>query len=203
MDLNKKDWARLQWSIALFIALATTGAIIVSISTKALSDATQVNQQAKQASIAAHGKAANADQEAQELREKIAVYQALEARGIIGQEHRLEWIERIRKIKQDRKLIDLTYELGPQKLIDTKVISPSVNGFDFMVSTMKLKMGLLHENDLLGFLADLRNGIQGYIRVRNCDITRVAPAATTVEHGPAAQLHAECELGWVTLRDKR
>ena len=201
MTLSKKDWSLLQWSIALFVALAIAGVVIVSISTKALNDANKANQQAKQASNTAHGKAARADQEAEELREKIAVYQTLESRGIIGQEHRLDWIEKIGKIKTARKLIDVDYELGPQKLLDSKVVAPSLNGFDIMASPMKLKMGLLHENDLLDFLADLRREIQAYIRVSSCDITRTPAAAG--KQGPVAQLRAECEIEWITLRDKR
>ena len=182
-------------------ALAAAGATIVVISTKALNDSTKANQQARQASIAAHGKAARTDQEAEELREKIAVYQTLEASGIIGQEHRLDWIEKIGKIRKARKLIDLTYEIGPQKLLDAKVVPPNLNGFDIMSSPMKLQMSLLHENDLLDFLADLRKETQAYLRVRSCDLTRATPA--TAEHGPVAQLHADCDIEWITLRDKR
>ena len=201
ITLTKKDWARLQWSIALFVALAAAGAVIVSLSTKALNDAGKANRQAKQAMDAAHGKASRADEEAQELRDKIAVYQAMETRGIIGQEHRLDWIEKIGKLKKSRKLIDVTYELEPQKLLDAKVVAPNLNGFDFMSSPMKLQMALLHENDLLDFLADLRAEIQGYIRVSGCNVTRSTVAAAN--HGPAAQLRAECDLDWITVREKR
>ena len=201
MTLSKKDWKRLQWSIALFVILAGAGAAIVSISTQAMHMADKTNKIAKQDKDAAHGKATRAKEEAHELSEKIAIYQALQDRGIVGQEHRLEWIEQIRSIKKRRKLVDVNYELEPQKLLDAKVVSPSVNGFDILSSPMKLKMALLHENDLLDFLADLRSGIQGYIRVGGCDITRNATAATG--GGPAAQLRAECDLDWITIREKQ
>ena len=66
---------------------------------------------------------------------------------------------------------------------------------------MKLRMELLHENDLLNFLADLRAEVQGYIRVSGCDLAR-SPTAVP-NHGPAAQLHATCDIDWITIRENR
>ena len=206
MTMDKNDWQRLQWSIVLFVALALTGAGIVAIATKSFNEAVKTNQNSKQASDAARSKASRAREDAQHLSEQIGTYEQMQKRGIIGQEHRLDWIEKIRKIKQERKLIDVNYELEPQQLLDAKadhqaaaVAAPNSNGLDFMSSPMKLQMALLHENDLLDFLADLRAGVQGYIRVSKCDISRASVAAT--EHGPTAQLHADCDLQWITLRE--
>lgn len=201
LTLKKKDWARLRWSIVLLLAMTVAGIVIVSMANEALNNAAKANQQATVARNSARSKAAMANQEAQELREKIVVYRTLEARGIIGEEHRLDWIEKIGKIKKARKLIDVTYELAPQKRLDATVVQARGNGFDIMASPMTLQMALLHENDLLDFLSDLRADIQGYIRIRQCDISRVVAAAA--DHGPAAQLRADCEIEWITLREKQ
>ena len=203
MTLDKKDWKLLQWSIVLFVALAVAGAGVVAIATKSFNDAVKTNQQAKQASIAARSRASRAREDAQHLSEQIGTYEKMQTSGVIGQEHRLDWIEKIRKIKQTRKLIDVSYELGPQQLLDAKAgnqaTAPISNGIDFMSSPMKLQMALLHENDLLDFLADLRAGIQGYIRVTKCDLSRTTVAPT--DRGPTAQLRADCDLEWITLRE--
>lgn len=201
ITLRKNDWGRLQWSIALFVALSAAGTVIATIATKALDDAVKANRQALAAKQDAQGKVARARDEEQELREKIGVYQTLVARGIIGQEHRLDWIEKIRKIKQARKLIDVRYEIAPQKPIDSEVAPSALNGFDILSSPMKLDMLLLHENDLLDFLADLRGGVQGYVRVKKCDVARAT--GTAPEHGPAPQLTASCEVCWITIREKQ
>lgn len=200
ITLTKKDWPKLQWGVVLFIVLAAAGAAIVTLSGKAVNDANKANQQAKAARDTARSKVARAAEEASTLREKIVVYQALQSRGIIGQEHRLDWIEKIRKIKEARKLLDMNYELGPQQLIKADVVAPSGNAFDIMASPMKLQMSLLHEDDLLGLLSDLRSGIQGYIRVNHCDIERAGAAAPAA--GPAAQLRANCDIDWITVREK-
>ncbi|WP_220636108.1 hypothetical protein [Georgfuchsia toluolica] len=184
----------------LFIVLAAAGAAIAALSGKAVNDANKANQQAKTAKDTARSKVARAAEEASTLREKIVVYQALQSRGIIGQEHRLDWIEKIRKIKEAHKLLDLNYELGPQQPIKADVVAPSGNAFDIMASPMKLQMALLHEDDLLGLLSDLRNGIQGYIRVNHCDIERAGAAPPAA--GPTAQLRAKCDIDWITVREK-
>lgn len=198
--LTKKDWSKLQLSIVLFVVLVAAGATLATVSGKALGDASHLHKQAKAAEDAAHNKLARADEEAKILREKIALYMALQSLGIIGQEHRLDWIEKIRKVKEARKLINLNYELGPQQLVKTDIVAPSGNIFDIMSSPMKLQMQLLHEDDLLGLLADLRSDIQGYLRVSRCDIERgaAAPAAS----GPAPLLRAECDIDWITVREK-
>ncbi len=167
--LTGKDWPKLQWSVLLLVVLAGAGAATVTLSGRALDSAEKAHQQARAAGNAARDKVARAAEEAVILREKIAIYRTLQSRGIIGQEHRLDWIEKIRKIKEARKLIELNYELGPQQFIKMEIVAPSGNTFDIMASPMKLQMSLLHENDLLGLLADLRGGIQGYIRTDHCD----------------------------------
>lgn len=200
LTLTTKDLPRLQWSILLFIALAAAGAAIASLSHRTLNDASKSHQQAKSIRDNMQGKVARANEEATLLREKITVYQALQSRGVIGQEHRLDWIEKIRSIRKARRLLDLNYELGPQQLIQADVVNPSGNDFDIVASPMELQMSLLHENDLLGLLSDLRNGIKGYLRVNHCDIVRAnsSPPAS----GPAPQLQAECDIDWITLREK-
>lgn len=198
--LTKKDWPKLQWGIVLFVMLSAAGASIAIFSNKLFNDASNTQQQARQARDLARGKAARVNEEAALLREKIAIYLTLQTRGIIGQEHRLDWIENIRKIREARKLLDLNYELGPQQTIEADAGNPGDNAFDIMASPMKLQMSLLHEDDLLGLLSDLRSSVQGYIRVTHCDIERVS--AVSSGSGPAPQLRANCDIDWITVREK-
>lgn len=196
MTLTKKDWPKLQWGIVLFVMLATAGACLAIFSNKVFNAASSAQQQARQTRDLARGKAAHVNEEAAILREKIAIYQTLQSHGIIGQEHRLDWIENIRKIREARKLLNLNYELGPQQVIE----AGTGNAFDIMASPMKLQMSLLHEDDLLGLLSDLRSSVKGYLRVTHCDIERVSAVSSGA--GPAPQLHANCAIDWITVREK-
>jgi hypothetical protein len=147
------------------------------------------------------GKLARASDEEQELRAKILRFQEIAARGLIGPENRLDWVEQIARIRADRKLLDLQYEFSPQHPVDSLTIpsGPSAGGYRFLSSTQQVKLKLLHEGDLLNYIADLRSKIRAHIQIRSCDIERLAP--NPVEKGIAANLSANCQLEWISLQE--
>ena len=183
---------RIRWNLLLFVTTALLGAAIVWYSKTLLTNAQKENKQAVAKRADVQGKLANARNEEQELLDKFARYQSIVARGYIGSERRLDWVEQIRKIKTNRKLLDVFYELEPQQVLD----ATNASGFDFMVSSMRLQMQLLHEEDLLNFLADLREGFRAYTAVKTCTVTRLT------RQGSSVQLAADCTLDWVTLRER-
>lgn len=182
---------RIRWNLAIFLLLSLLGAAAVYTAIGMYSAAQKVDKQAIDKRAEIQSKLANAQNEEQELREKFARYQNIETRGYIGGERRLDWVEQIRKIKTNRKLLDIQYELEPQKVLES-----NSSGYDFMASTMKLQMQLLHEEDLLNFLADLRDSIRAYTSVKSCSVVRRSIP------GNPAQLMADCTIDWITLREK-
>lgn len=181
----------IRWNLLLLLLLSLLGGAAVYVSLGMHAAATKADKQAISKRAEIQGKLANAQNEEQELREKFARYQTIEARGYIGGEKRLDWVEQIRKIKTNRKLIDIQYELDPQKLLEN-----NTSGYDFMVSNMRLQMRLLHEEDLLNFLTDLRENIRALTSVKGCNVVR------QTQPGNAAQLFADCSIDWITLREK-
>jgi hypothetical protein len=138
-----------------------------------------------------------ADEE-REVKEKIAVYRQLTALGILGRERRLEWADAIKRIRAQRGLIDLRYRVAPQKPLVSVPGKPGT--IDFYASTMKVNLALLHEEDLFGFLADLRASGNAYYAVRRCTLSRtgVPPTAASL----AARLNAECDIDLITIVDQ-
>lgn len=203
MSITIADIVRLRWNLAILVVVAIAGAAMIMASQRLVGKAEMTQRQlaAKQRDI--RTKLSRARDEEQEMRSKIALYGQLVDRGVIGQEERLDWVEQIARIKSARRLLDLQYELSPQKTVDETLLpgSPVAGGHEFMASTMKLRMPLLHENDLLGFLADLRLAVHSHLLVRNCGIERAAPVAS--EPGLPAQLRAECTIDWITLREQK
>ncbi|MFA6313929.1 MAG: hypothetical protein WCV99_07055 [Sterolibacterium sp.] len=183
---------RIRWNLALFLATALIGAAMLYYSRTLWTDAQKVHKQATAKRGEVQGKLANAQNEEKELLEKFAHYQDIVARGYIGSERRLDWVEQIRKIKTTRKLLDVLYELEPQQVLD----GTNASGFDFMVSNMRLQMQLLHEEDLLVFLADLRDSMRAYTSVKNCNVMR------QTRPGSSIQLSADCSIDWITLRER-
>jgi hypothetical protein len=70
---------------------------------------------------------------------------------------------------------------------------------DFYASTMTVQLDLLHEEDLLRFLADLRASGNAYYLVRSCNLRRTGQAATGTTITP--RLRANCEIDLITVVD--
>lgn len=132
-----------------------------------------------------------------EIKEKSALFHRISAQGIIGEEQRLEWIELLKAVREKRKLIDLRYELEPQRPLD----GAAGSGFSFFVSPMRVHLELLHEEDLTRFLDDLRGQAKALIQPRNCLLSRQASDHSSAM--AATHLFAECRIDWITLRETR
>lgn len=202
MNISTNDFVRIRWALG-FLLLAVLLAFAMSTTARKLVEKAQIDQrqlEAQQREIRA--RLSRAPDEERELRNKIALFQQLQERGIIGQEERLNWVEQIARIKTARRLFDFQYEVAPQTSLGNSILpgGAQAGDYEFMSSTMNLQMPLLHENDLLGFLADLRNTVHAHLLVRDCNIERLPQS---VERGVAAQLRAVCTIDWITLREKR
>lgn len=129
------------------------------------------------------------------LRSRVIAWQK---QGVIGQPERLEWVELIRVIQESRPLLDVQYEFSaPQPLG-----AASPEGYQFQRSTMKFRLALLHEGDLLYFLNELSQKAPADIRPERCSVTRlnaVSPDQSGTERKWLPTLQAECTVDWINL----
>ena len=203
MKLDAKDFRRLQWAIAFLVIMALVGGGSLWTTQQLKKSSDKAFQEATAARRDMQTKLARASEEQQELRDKISRFQALKDHGYIGPEQRLDWIEAVARIKAARRIIKLDYEFSPQRLADSSLLpgGATAGGFEVMSSQMQLQLQLLHEGELLAFLADLRESVQALVKVRSCAIERVASGNTG--RGNIAQLKADCTLEWITLREAK
>ncbi len=187
----------LGWSIALLLlSLILVAALVLAV----LYFGNQAEQSHKQAlaqQAESRSRLARANEDEHEIRAKITRYQGLITLGRTAPERRLDWVEALRHIKVNRRLLGLEYEIAPQQPLDSK--NTLSGGYSFLASPMKLEMLLLHENDLLGLLADLSAQVQALVSVRHCKIERL-PQGTAQQN--SALLRANCDLDWITLQEK-
>src|SRR5512132_2217901 len=146
----------------------------------------------------ANERLARISEEEREVKEKIDVYQRLKQLNILGEEHRLEWADAIARIRKQRELLDLRYVVERQRLLASLPGKPA--NVDFYTSTMKLELALLHEEDLLRFLADLRQSGNAFYSIRKCALSRTGQAAPGATIAP--RLRAECEIDLITILDR-
>jgi len=123
----------------------------------------------------------------------LADYQALVARGFVGAEDRLAWIEAVQLANRDAGLYGLTYRLMP------RTASPFAlaQGLPLGQTSMALTFPLLVETDLARFLDALRARAPGVYRVQGCRLSRPDNVPFKVTNSP--HLQAECTLLWFTV----
>jgi hypothetical protein len=197
MRLTRDELKQIATPVALALALTLAGAALVWSAGEALRSA-QRNFAAAQAERRQNTeRLARIAEEEREVKEKIDLYQRLKQLHILGEERRLEWADAIARIRKERELLDLRYTVERQRLLGSVAAKPG--NIDFYASAMKVDLALLHEEDLLRFLADLRESGNAYYAVRKCALVRTGQAISGASMTP--RLRADCEIDLITIRD--
>jgi hypothetical protein len=205
MNLSKSDLPHIKSGLIIFLcALAGGAAVLVYVQTH-VSHAHQDQHTAqRQLNEAQHQLAdvrnrVTATQDDQKnLSTYASQYVNLKERKIVGNEHRLDWIEGLDKIRKQNHVLDFTYAISPQR----PYISPSAldNGnFAVNYSPMTLRLDLLHEGQMINFFNTLRTNVNGSFILEHCTVTRSDAA---INDNSIVQLKAECSGGWLTLKNR-
>jgi hypothetical protein len=198
MTLTREELKRLALPLLVAAALLAVGAGIIYSGGEGLRTAQA------QLGVAQSERRQNAErlariaEEEREVNQKMDVYKQLKALNILGEERRLEWADAINRIRVQRELLDVRYRVERQKLLNSAPGKPA--SVDFFASTMRLELQLLHEEDLLRFLADLRASGNAYYAVKKCAITRTGQAVGGTTMTP--RLQASCDIDLITIVDR-
>ncbi|HSA70366.1 MAG TPA: hypothetical protein VLF65_12235 [Burkholderiales bacterium] len=198
MNLTRDELGKLVLPALAAIVLIGVGVWLIKITgeARAKAQAQLTSAQAERRQNA--DRLARIAEEEREVSEKLDVYKQLKRLNIIGEERRLEWADAVARIRNQRELLDLTYRVDRRKLL--KSVPGNPGSVDFFASTMTVGLELLHEEDLLRFLADLRESGNAYYSVKSCGVRRTGQAATGTTITP--RLRASCEIDLVTVIDR-
>ena len=191
MKLTRADLPELWLSLAAALLMITLGATGVHLALASARQASAEQSAAQRQRNEVDGKLRRVRSEEAEIKQKSALFSRLQQRGMIGEEQRLDWVELLKSIRERRHLLDLRYEIAPQRALDTQ---PG-GALSFHASTMKIELKLLHEEDLTRLLGDLRQQAGPLIQVKSCKVSRLPRASGD----SAAQLQAACQIDWITL----
>jgi hypothetical protein len=198
MTLTSADWRKLLAPGVAGLALLAAGVGLIAIAGQAQREARQQLAAAQVERTQNGERLARIAEEEREVREKIEVYQELKRLNILGEERRLEWADALARIRSSRELLDLRYRVERQRTLVSVPGKPA--NVDFHASTMHVALALLHEEDLLRFLSDLRDSGNAYYAVRRCVLSRTGQPATG--SGLVPRLRAECDIDLVTAMDR-
>ena len=199
MKLGASDLKRLRLPIAASATLALAGVACYLAVDDYLLETTKLAAATTAQRIEVQSRLASANEEEREITANLQQYQALAARGIVSEEKRLDWIDAITAIKNERRLFNIGYSIEPQKELDYPGFAPR-GGVRFVFSRVKLEMQLLHEEDLLNLIDDLAKRGRSYLSVRNCDVQRTERGGGTTL---APRLQAACIFDLITIRHDR
>jgi len=197
MMLARADLKRLRLPFAAALVLAGIGVSGLMYAERQAVDAQRAKKAGEERLAAATIRLAKVAEEEQEISNNLIQFRRFSERGMTSGEKRLEWIEALAAIRQQRRLFEVHYNLGRQRPVDY----PGTKSKEaiFMASRLRLEMLLLHEEDLLRVLGDLNTSREFFSALRSCSVRRADGAAGA--GGPVRpRLMAECEVDIITLK---
>jgi hypothetical protein len=196
MDFSLKDFTALGrplLAVALVLLLSAGGVYYTD----------RLLKQSRVALTAAQGQLADARKRVQQSGEErdmigayVGPYSALVQRGIVGEERRLSWVDALRAANNQAKLYGIEYEVSAQQPYPLSGVVQAT-GLPVQQSLMKVKFGILYEDDLLAFFRALQAQDVGAFSVNQCVLRPLARDAVKPANAPTLQ--AECELAWITV----
>jgi hypothetical protein len=196
MLLTAQDISALGKPLAVFAMIVALGAVGVWYSNRAVQTATAGLEAARKQYNEAHERVTRSGDEYNTIVTFTPPYRELEKRGLVGEEQRLSWVDALRGANADMQLYGVDFEVGPQQPYayagDLGAASLSMQQ-----SLMKLRLGLLYEDDLIRFFRRLAAANVGTFAVNQCNLQRVASEEFRAANQP--MLKAECELAWITI----
>jgi hypothetical protein len=202
MKLGTSDLKRLRLPLAVCIVLALAGVACYFAAVDYLQEMKKLAAATTARRSEVQTKLASANEEEREIKANLQQYQALAARGIVGEEKRLDWIDTITAIKNERHLFNIGYSIEPQKPLDYPGFAPG-GGVTFLVRRVSIEIQLLHEEDLLNFIGDLAKRGRSYVAVRSCDVQRLDRGSTGAGTTLAPRLKATCVFDLITIRHSK
>lgn len=194
MKLSGRDFPKLLLALLVSLALVVLAGLLAWATRLEAAKAELERNTAAAAKTQIEQRLRQVRTEEQDIRERTELFRQLQSAGITGEERRLDWMEMLRDIQDELRIPSMNYEFGAQTSVDN---APGA-GYAWFSSPMRLQLRLLHEEDLVNFLTRVEKRAKSLVIVRACKLSPVQ--RTTEARDTMAQLAAECEMQWLTVR---
>lgn len=190
--------------LALVLVLALGGSIVWWTAQRSAA-ARQAYEQEHAALVQVRQRLAQVGEEKRLIERYAPAYRQLVAEGIVGVEQRVNWIDALRAASHAVRGFGVDYQVGGQVGgqeggQEGAGFKLDAGGYAVQQSVMKLHLRLLHERDLLDFLAALDAQRAGLHLLQACELQRASTGPFIARFEP--KLVADCQLTWVTLDDR-
>lgn len=199
MKLEQNDWKKLQIPLAILGGIVVVVVVCIVFAQQYKADQEQSLLTQQNQLNAARQRYQSSGLEKEIITEFLPQYQALINKGFVGEERRIEWVERLREQHKNHKLFGIKYSIKQQEKY-TPAFATNLGGFTLSRSIMQFELDMLHEGDLLQLTESLSGANAAALILRDCEITRLNEGGA-LSAQLTANLHAQCELDWLTLRE--
>jgi len=199
MKLNKQDLQKLQAPLLGLVAVTIAVLLLFGLAQNYNASQEEALQKQQTQLNAATRRYRLSGAEKEMITEYLPKYQNLINKGFVGEERRIEWVENLREQHANHKLFGIKYSISHQDKY-TPLFAANLGGFVLNRSVMKLELDMLHEGDLLQLTESLSAKNTAPFILRDCEITRLTDASA-LSNQLVANLHAQCDLDWLTLRE--
>jgi len=199
MKLNKQDWQKLRAPLLVLVAVIIAVILLFGLVQNYNTSQEEALQKQQTQLNAASQRYRSSGAEKEMITEYLPKYQNLINKGFVGEERRIEWVEHLREQHKAHKLFGIKYSISHQDKY-TPAFAANLGGFVLNRSVMKLELDMLHEGDLLQLTESLSANNTAPFILRDCEITRLTDASA-LSTQLVANLHAQCDLDWLTLRE--
>jgi hypothetical protein len=197
MQISKQDFKKLRLSLGFFVLiLISLSMFLYKVELQKIETAREVIKQQELLNQATQ-RYRDSGQEKANIIKYLPQYQALINDGAIGEERRIDWVDKLRTIHRDNKLFSIKYEIGAQENYNPN-FNLNMGPFKLQRSIMKIELAMLHEGDLLTLLDALIHQQSAPFMIRTCEILRITPNIGT---SLVPNMQSKCELDWMTIHD--
>lgn len=126
------------------------------------------------------------------LDDYLPQYQNLIKTGLIGHAKPQLALQQLKHIQQSQHLFPVQYSMSkpqPYKI--------GLEGVEVVTSNLTLEMDVLHEEDLLTLMQDLKTHHAGSVILRSCKLDSLNATPDMQQLKP--NLHAKCALDWLNI----
>jgi len=201
MKLTGADWRALRYPLLALVAALLASAALVFFTRQELNQEKSRNTSQEGVLREARERLQKSGEEKDRILRYRASFIALQQRGFVGEEQRINWVDALRAASLSLKMFGVNYQIEAQQPYQSPAVTDS-GPYRAHQSPMKISLGLLHEEDLMRFVNALTGQQAGIFTLRECSLQR--QSAGKVENARVQpNLQADCSLAWLSISEAK
>ena len=196
MNIDRKDLKPMRLPMAALVASVIFSALLIDYADGKFAAVADRVSMARISANEAKRRYQDSDLEKAMISQYLPAYKALQARGFIGSENRLKWIDALRTVDRGLGNFGVQYQLSAQGTYQGPLSDEPV-ATSLRQSSMEIRFGVVHEGHFLAFFDALEAQQAGTYSLQSCSLE---PAHRDKPQPRTSNLNANCQIDWVTMQ---